>query len=268
MTSESYVDASGDADKRPRHASRPPLLARAANLTMGLIWPQRSLVTGREIPGPGAIEPGQWAKLKFLVAPLCQRCGTPFDIAVPDDQICAACIARPPVYDRARAAIVYGDVSRELVLALKRQGRRDGLALMASWMAAAGRELLAEADMMAPVPLHYRRHVQRGFNQSVWLCAAMHRCSAVRVGVDVLKRIKPTPSQGGLTADGRRRNVQGAFRVRRKAEVEDRRILLVDDVFTTGATAEACARELKRAGAKCVDVLTLARVAGPRSLPI
>jgi ComF family protein len=235
---------------------------------MGLIWPQRSLVTGREIPGPGAIEPGQWSKLDFLRAPLCQRCGAPFDIAVLDDQLCGACLAHPPVYDRARAAIVYGDVSRELVLALKRQGRRDGLDLMASWMAAAGQELVAEADMMAPVPLHYRRHLQRGFNQSVWLCAALRRRTGVAVGVDVLKRVKPTPSQGGLTADGRRRNVQGAFRVRRRKEVAGARVLLVDDVFTTGATVEACARELKRAGAGAVDVLTLARVAGPRSLPI
>jgi ComF family protein len=139
---------------------------------------------------------------------------------------------------------------------------------MAGWMAAAGAGLIAEADLLVPVPLHYRRHVQRGFNQSVWLCAALRRRTGVRVGVDVLKRVKPTPSQGGLTAEGRRRNVQGAFRVRRKGQVKGLRLVLVDDVFTTGATAEACARELKRAGAGCVDVLTLARVAGPRRLPI
>lgn len=196
------------------------------------------------------------------------RCGAPFDIAVPDGQVCAACLARPPAYDRARAAIAYGEVSRDLVLALKRQGRRDGLALMATWMAAAGADLLAGADLIAPVPLHYLRHVRRGYNQSVWLCAAIRRRTGVRVGVDVLKRIRPTPTQGGLSADGRRRNVQGAFRVRRKKQVAGAHVVLVDDVFTTGATAEACVRELKRAGAACVDVLTLARVVGPRSLPI
>jgi ComF family protein len=242
-------------------------IRRAAHRTADLIWPQRSLATGREIPGPGAIEPGQWAKLDFLRAPLCPRCGAPFDIAAPDDQLCGACLASPPVYDRARAAIAYGDVSRDLVLALKRQGRRDGLAMMAGWMAEAGKDLIADADLIVPVPLHYRRHLQRGFNQSAWLCAALRRRTGAAVGVDVLKRVKPTPSQGGLSADGRRRNVQGAFRVRRAGRIKGAHILLVDDVFTTGATAEACARELKRAGAGCVDVLTLARVAGPRSIP-
>jgi ComF family protein len=149
------------------------------------------------------------------------------------------------------------------VLALKRQGRRNGLAMMARWMTSAGAEL-PETDLIVPVPLHYLRLVQRGFNQSVWLAAALGRAAGVKVGVDVLKRIKPTPSQGGLSADARRRNVQGAFRVRRKGRVTGRR----DDVFTTGATAESCARELKKAGAVCVDVLTLTRVAAPRSVPI
>lgn len=137
-------------------------------------------------------------------------------------------------------------------------------------MAGAGAELLAEADPITPVPLHYFRLVRRGFNQSGWLDAALSRSSGVRLSVDALKRIRPTPTQGNLSADARRRNVQGAFRVRRSRMklVKGRRVLLVDDVLTTGATAEACARALKRAGAGCVDVITLARVAGPRTAPI
>ena len=122
-------------------------------------------------------------------------------------------------------------------------------------------------DLIVPVPLHYFRLVRRGFNQSVWLAAALARLTGARLAVDVLKRMRATPIQGGLSAEGRRRNVQGAFRVRksREALVKDQKILLVDDVLTTGATAEACSRALKRAGAGCVDVLTLARVAGPRT---
>lgn len=235
-----------------------------------MIWPQRSLISHRELAGPGALEPQLWSKLQFLSEPLCARCGAAFEIAVEPGQVCAACIADPPAYDRARAALVYGEVSRDLVLSLKYQGRRDGLALLSGWMAAAGKPLLAEADLITPVPLHYFRLVRRGFNQSGWLAAALARSSGVRLSVDALKRVRSTPIQGGLSATGRRRNVQGAFRVRnsRKGLVKGKRVLLVDDVLTTGATAEACTVALKRAGARCVDVLTLARVAGPRTVAI
>lgn len=263
-SSQHHVARDRDRDKLQ---ARPPAILRGLGR---LIWPQRSLVTGREIAGPGALEPEHWSKLQFLTAPLCACCGAPFEIAVDDAQRCGACLARSPAFDRARAALIYGDVSRDLVLALKHQGRRDGLALLAGWMASAGAELLSEADLIVPVPLHYLRLVRRGFNQSVWLAAALGRSSGVHLSVDALKRTRATPIQGGLSADGRRRNVQGAFKVRsgRQRLITGKRILLVDDVFTTGATTEACARALKKAGAACVDVLTLTRVAGPRDVPI
>jgi len=262
-TSSDYVAAPASRHKPRRRRPRSGGVA-------GLIWPQRSLITSREVAGPGALEPEFWAKLLFLSDPLCARCGSPLDLAVEEDQLCGACLARPPAYDRARAALAYGEVSRDLVLALKYQGRRDSLDLLASWMVNAGAGLIEDAGLIVPVPLHYFRLVRRGFNQSVWLAAALSRLSGARLAVDALKRVRATPLQGGLSADGRRRNVQGAFRVRkaREALVKDQNILLVDDVLTTGATAEACSRALKRAGARCVDVLTLARVAGPRSVAI
>lgn len=263
-TSGDYVAADA-ARGKPRRAIRsgPGALSR-------LIWPQRSLVTNREVPGPGALEPEYFTKLEFITGAICACCGVPFDIAVDPGQLCGACIAHPPVYAHARAALIYADVSRELVLALKRQGRRDGLNVMAGWMATAGADLLTEADLLVPVPLHYLRLVRRGFNQSVWLAAAISRLSSVPLSVDALMRIRATPIQGGLTADGRRRNVQGAFKARksRMNRLKGARVVLVDDVLTTGATAEACSRALKRGGAACVDVLTLTRVAGPRSVPI
>jgi ComF family protein len=262
--------ASSDNVAAQRSPDKPRSPRPRAGGIARLIWPQRSLITGREVAGPGALEPDLWAKLSFVSPPVCERCGTPFEMAVDAGQVCGACIAHPPVYDRARAALIYGDVSRDLVLALKYQGRRDGLGLLSGWMANAGAELLSEAGLIIPVPLHYLRLVRRGFNQSVWLAAALSRTGGLPMSVDALKRIRATPIQGGLSADGRRRNVQGAFRVRRgKAGlIEGKKILLIDDVLTTGATAEACSRVLKRSGARCVDVLTLARVAAPRAVPI
>lgn len=262
QSSPGYV-ATPRAKRKPQRKMRGPGLA-------AVIWPQRSLLTNREVPGPGALEPNLWAKLQFLTDPLCACCGVPFEIAVDPGQTCAACLASPPLYDRARAALIYGDTSRDLVLSLKYQGRRDGLSVLGGWMANAGRDLLADADLIVPVPLHYFRLVRRGFNQSAWLAAAISRASGVQLSVDALRRTKATPIQGGLSAEGRRRNVQGAFKVRGSREklVRGRKVLLVDDVLTTGATAEACARALRRAGAACVDVVTLARVAGPRSVTI
>lgn len=261
-----------DVAARPREGKAPVTsgaVRRAQGALLDLIWPQRSLISNRELPGPGAIELEHWARLTFCSGPMCVSCGTGFEIEVEPGQLCGACIADKPAYDRARGALIYGDISRDLVLALK-HGRRDGLNLFAGWMAQAGEELLAEADLIVPTPLHYLRLVTRGFNQSMWLAAALGRRTGVRVSADALMRVKRTPMQGGLSHDARRRNVQGAFKVRKGREnlITGKRVLLIDDVFTTGATAEACARALKRQKAASVDVLTLARVAAPRRATI
>ena len=147
-------------------------------------------------------------------------------------------------------------------LNLKRSGRRDGLGTFSGWMAQAGRTLLDEADVIVPVPLHYTRLASRGFNQSAWLADAVSRRTGVPVSVDALKRTRRTPTQGGLSAKARRRNMAGAFapHPKRTGHVQGKRVLLVDDVLTTGATLSACTRALKRAGARHVDVLVLARV--------
>lgn len=229
------------------------------------MWPARSLITGEQVAGPGLIAPEDWAKLTFISGVVCRRCGTKLEAHVPEDSDCPACIARPPTYSRARAAMIYNDHSRSIILRLKHGGDRSGLDQVGRWMAEPARGLVEEDTLLVPVPLHYRRLVSRGFNQSQWLAAALGREIGAPVSPHALKRMRPTPSQAGQSARARRRNVRGAFKpgwIGRRV-VKDRSILLVDDVLTTGATVDACASALERAGARRVDVVTLMRVARP-----
>jgi ComF family protein len=179
-------------------------------------------------------------------------------------------IADPPAYHRARAAVRYDDVARKLVHALKYGDRHDLAPTMGRWMARAGRELLDSADALIPVPLHWRRLWARRFNQSALLAGAVSDVSGVSVADLALKRVKATAQQVGLTQAERAQNVQGAFQVpaERKAEIAGRRLVLVDDVLTSGATSDACARALLRAGARSVDLLVFARVVDVVRAPI
>ncbi len=235
-----------------------------------LIWPPRSLLSERLVSRPGAIEPELWSQLVFLSAPCCFRCGFPFELDAGAEALCGACAVEAPAYHRARAALAYDDHSRRLVLDLKRSGRRDGLPVFAAWMNQAASQLIAEADFIAPAPLHWMRLAARRFNQAAWLAQAVGTLADKRVLYGALRRVKNRRSQAGLDASQRRRNVAGAFRASPGSAklLAGRSILLVDDVFTTGATAEACARALKRAGAARVDVLTLARVVRPVDVTI
>jgi ComF family protein len=209
--------------------------------------------------------PACWSKLSFITRPYCERLGIPFVYDPGPGILSMAAIADPPSYNRARAAVRFDEISRALVHALKYGDRLDLVPMMGRWIGQAGRELLAEADALVPVPLHWRRRWARRFNQSAVLAAEISRNSGVPVETGALKRIKPTPQQVGLSRPQRAANVQGAFRVPEdgRAAVTGRRLILVDDVLTSGATVDGCARALLRAGAANVDVLVFARVADP-----
>lgn len=211
-----------------------------------------------------------WSKLTMIAPPYCERLGIPFAYDPGPGVLSMQAIADPPAYHRARAAVRYDDIARALVHALKYGDRIDLAPAMGRWMARAGRELLKDADAIIPVPLHWRRLWARRFNQSVLLSQAISRESGVPVADAALKRIKATAQQVGLTQSERAENVQGAFRVPpdRKAEVAGRRMVLVDDVLTSGATSDACALALLRAGARNVDLLVFARVVDAVQAPI
>ncbi len=249
----------------------PPRLKRAADsvhailrTALDLALPPLCPACRAPVDGKGLC-PACWSKLSFITRPYCERLGIPFVYDPGPGILSMEAIANPPAYHRARAAVRFDEVSRALVHALKYGDRLDLAPMMGRWMSQAGRELLAEADALVAVPLHWRRLWARRFNQSAMLAGTISADSAVPVAATALKRVKATVQQVGLTRTERAANVQGAFRVpdEGKAAVVGRRLVLVDDVLTSGATVEGCARALLRAGAANVDVLIFARVADP-----
>lgn len=211
-----------------------------------------------------------WSKLSLIAPPYCERLGILFAYDPGPGALSMQAIANPPAYHRARAAARYGEIARTLVHALKYGDRLDLAPLMGRWMARAGRDLLRDADALVPVPLHWLRLWARRCNQSALLAKAISTECAVPIADTALKRVKATAQQVGLTQTQRAENVQGAFHVPPdgKAEVAGKRLVLIDDVLTSGATADACARALLRGGARSVDVVVFARVVDAVRTPI
>ena len=225
--------------------------------------PPTCIACDRRVGRQGGLCPQCWGQMHFIERPYCEVLGLPFAHDHGEGAVSATAMAHPPPFDRLRSAVIYDDLSRQLVSGLKFADRTDLAPWIAQMMSVAGRELIAECDLVCAVPLHRRRLLSRRYNQSAELARAIARAAAKPFEPLVLQRVRATPSQIGLTADQRERNVSGAFRVpaERRGQFSGRRILLVDDVYTSGATVRACARSLRRAGAAGIDILTFARVA-------
>jgi ComF family protein len=210
----------------------------------------------------GGLCSGCWGGIGFIEKPYCERLGTPFSHDMGGAMLSPAAMADPPAFQRARAAARYSDVARDLVHLLKYGDRMDLVNPFGRWMARAGTEILADAELLVPVPLHWTRLWQRRFNQSAALAHVVSRIASIPVADHVLTRTRATPPQIGLGRSERAKNVQGAFEVPKsmRSDIKRKNIVLVDDVLTSGATANACARALLRAGAARVDVLVLTRV--------
>jgi len=218
-------------------------------------------------PGCGAITPADhsfclscWQQLRFLGDPCCARCGLPFEFEGEPASECGACLADPPVYDRLRAAVAYGEIARKVALKLKYAGKPGAAATLAHFMQRHLQGLDPDAPLV-PVPLHRWRIWRRGYNQSALIASALARRSGRRAELGLLRRTKATPLLRGFGRRERALAVRGAFAVAPGAEeaVRGRALILVDDVYTSGATANACARTLRRAGAARVDILCWAR---------
>ncbi len=240
-------------------ATLPSALRRLGRAVVDGVLPPRCLACGVTVHDIGALCGPCWSAITFFAPPWCAVCGLPFPHPMGEGAVCGDCARQHPSWDRARSVLRYDRHSRRLVLALKHGDQTHLAGAFGRWMYRAGGEVLAGADLLMPVPLHWTRLLGRRFNQSALLAQAIHGAGGPPVAADWLVRRRRTPSQGLMSPLARARNVRGAFALRRGRSVAGKRIVLIDDVLTTGATAEECARVLRRAGAAFVGVLVLAR---------
>jgi ComF family protein len=261
-------DASGDSEQSSASPLRGWLAAArawpaaAGRAAVSLLYPPVCAACGAGAGEPHGLCARCWSSISFISRPLCERLGTPFAIDLGGQLISPAAMADPPVFARARAVAGYDDIARELIHRLKYGDRLELARAMGGLMRLAGAELIADADLIIPVPLHRVRLWTRRFNQAAALGQVIAAGTGKPLATDILRRVKRTRPQVGLSRNERAENLQGALRVASgaRARLEGRRILLVDDVLTTGATANAASRALLRGGASAVDLLTFARV--------
>jgi len=226
-----------------------------------LLWPPVCPTCNTSVQDADRLCVDCWEGMTFITAPQCVCCGLPLPDAFDDITLCGECLRARPPFDQARAACVYDDVSRALILPFKHADRTDLLPTIINLLQRPVRPLLARANIVIPVPLHWTRLLSRRYNQSALIANKLAALGKVHAIPDLVTRKKRTPSQGGRSKRGRQRNVKGAFSVseRYRPQIRDKRILLVDDVMTTGATVSEVSRVLLRAGVGSVDVITIAR---------
>lgn len=249
----------GSVERKTEHGRITAMLGLLADA----LTPPRCPLCDMQLAGDAGLCGVCWNSLTFITPPLCVRTGVPMPVDLGDETISLAARIRPPRYHRARAGLAYEGNGRRLITRLKFGDRPEIARTLAVFMQRAGAEILGEADCLVPVPLHRLRLIGRRFNQAAELCRALSRATGLPVELKALSRIRHTRHQLGLTRAQRRRNVRGAFSLPDAARLEGRRVVLVDDVLTTGATVNACAETLLKAGVAQVDVLTAARVVLP-----
>lgn len=235
-------------------------LSEASRLMLNAVLPPQCLACNVAVDSPGNLCASCFSAFTFITPPYCECCGVPLETPVVEDVLCGACLGDRPAFTQARAVFLYTDTSKHIVLKLKHGDRTDAAVALARWMSRAGGPLIDACDIIVPVPLHRWRLLSRMYNQSALLANAIGNATGKPIIPDALARVKATPIQGGLNRAARHKNVARAFAVKNAKLVEGKRVLLIDDVLTTGATASACAKSLLEAGAQSVNVLVVARV--------
>lgn len=232
------------------------------------VLPPSCLVCAEPVAADGQFCLRCFKNVNFISPPFCACCGVPFGFQQSGDAglLCSACKAAPPAYELARAAIKYDETARRMILPFKYGDRAEAAPNLAKVMSRAGAELLQAADILVPVPLHPARLRQRRYNQAALLASALARQAGKQVALEALVRARPTKPLEGMDAFARREELAGAITLRDGTEMQGRRVLLIDDVMTTGTTAHQCALALRQGGAARVDVLTIAHVEDSRLL--
>lgn len=243
---------------------------RVGTMLLDLAYPPVCLNCEAPTATPDTLCPKCFRSLRPITAPLCPVLGLPFEVSLGPGVQSAEALADPPPFGRARSAVIYGDVASTIVSRLKYGDRPELARFCARLMAGAGHELWRDNPILVPVPLHPARQRERRFNQSAELAQRLGRLTGLSVDPGLVQRTRRTRQQVGLSGDGRQRNVAGAFAVHPDILVRTRgkRIVVVDDVYTTGATVKAVTRTLTRAGVEAIDVVTFARVVIGAELPI
>ena len=232
---------------------------RLGNQAINFLLPPLCPATGELVDHLGMVDATYWQKLNFINAPFCEKCGTPFSFAASHLE-CGSCLELPPIYNKGRAALIYDEGCKDLILRFKHGDQTHAVKAFIPWLNMAGGELLHAADIIIPVPLHPVRLIKRRFNQAELIARELHKNKPDCVYYpDGLKRVKQTQSQGHKKASDRKKNVSKAFITNSKYNYNGKTILIIDDVYTTGATLNECAQTLYQSGAKEVNYLTLAK---------
>ncbi len=237
-------------------------LKKYSERLIDFILPPRCILSGEIVDKNGTLHSSKWKELNFISTPLCSTCGTPFEYLETDMSICARCLTSSPSYNKARSAIYYDDNSRDFVLKFKHGDKTNLSVSMVPMMLKAGRELFIDADYLIPVPLHRWRLLKRRYNQASILAKSISKETGIKFLPDTLTRHRYTKNQGAVSGKKRIKNVKNAFTVKKNdiSLIKGKNLILIDDVFTTGATVNECAKTLIESGASKVDVLTLSMV--------
>lgn len=236
-------------------------ISRMVRKVVDTVLPPRCPVSGEPVEKQGMLAPETWRALEFITEPYCECCGLPFEFEVTPGALCASCLEDLPVFSMARAAVRYNETSRTLILGFKHGDKLYAVKTLTPMLQQAGAAFLETADYLVPVPLHYWRLVRRRYNQAALMARDLEKSCGVPCLSDALRRVRATPSQGHKKAGDRKKNVRGAFALnpRYRERIQGKSIVLVDDVLTTGATVNECAKALLEAGAGAVNVLAVAK---------